>query len=290
MLTLRIMYWLAPRAGMDMTQDTNSGTPHRNVPAPDGSANGFAADRMNDGGLQLGRALAEAAHLRRDLAAKIEELQMASSAMRDLRENNLRLAQDVSRLQQRGETLQALAYHDELTGLPNRRLLRDRLYQALAQALRYDRQVALLLLDLDGFKGVNDRLGHGAGDKLLVAVAERLNACVRAADTACRYGGDEFVIMLPAVERRSMAEAVVAKMQQRLTEPYQIDGFEIRMSASLGVVFYPGDGRTPDELLKRADDALYRKKAARGATSVTRSIRQSRAGLRAGNESLCGTP
>jgi diguanylate cyclase (GGDEF)-like protein len=273
-----------------MTQDTNSGTPHRNVPAPDGSANGFAADRMNDGGLQLGRALAEAAHLRRALAAKIEELQMASSAMRDLRENNLRLAQDLSRLQQRGETLQALAYHDELTGLPNRRLLRDRLYQALAQALRYDRQVALLLLDLDGFKSVNDRLGHDAGDNLLIAVAERLSACVRAADTACRYGGDEFVIMLPAVDRRSMAEAVVTKMQQRLSQPYQIDGFEIRMSASLGVVFYPGDGRTPDQLLKRADDALYRKKAARGGASITRSIRYRRVGLHAHNESLCGTP
>lgn len=281
----------APRAEMEMTQDTNSGAPRRNAPAPGSAADGATADRKNDGGLQLRRVLAEAAHLRRALATKIEELEIASSAVRDLREKNLRLAEDLSRLQEKGERLQALAYHDELTGLPNRRLLRDRLHQALAQAIRYERQVALLLLDLDGFKSVNDRLGHGAGDNLLVAVAERLSACVRAADTACRYGGDEFVIMLPAVERRSMAEAVVAKMQQRLTEPYRIDGFEIRISASLGFVFYPAHGRTPDELLRRADDALYRKKAAaRGGASITRSTRHSRAGLRSENASLCGTP
>jgi diguanylate cyclase (GGDEF)-like protein len=210
--------------------------------------------------------------------------------MRELRETNLRLSESLSKLQQKSENLLALAHHDDLTGLPNRRLLRDRLHQALAQALRYERQVALLLLDLDGFKGVNDRLGHGAGDNLLVAVAERLSACVRAADTVCRYGGDEFVIMLPAVERRSMAEAVVAKMQQRLTEPYRIDGFDIRVGASLGVVFYPAHGRTPDELLKRADAALYRAKTARGGASIARSIRRRGAGVHAGNESLCETP
>jgi diguanylate cyclase len=283
------MYWPAPQAEMEMTQGKNSGAPHRNVPAPYGAAKEVAADCV-DGGLQLRRALAEAAHLRQALATKIEELQTARSAMRELRESNLRLAGDLSKLQLKGERLHALAYHDELTGLPNRRLLLDRLHQALAQALRYEREVALLLLDLDGFKSVNDQLGHGAGDNLLVAVAERISACVRVADTACRYGGDEFVIMLPAVERRSMAEAVVAKMQLRLSEPYQIDGFEIRMSASLGVVFYPADGRTPDELLKRADDALYRKKAAGGGPSITRSIRHSRGGFPSGSESLCGTP
>src|SRR5262245_55932243 len=248
---------------MQMTQGKNLDMPDRNVPALDGAENGLAADRLNDGP-KLRRALAEATHLRQSLATKMQELHTTRRAMRELRESNLRLVDDLIKLEQKGERLHALAYHDELTGLPNRRLLRDRLHQALAQALRYEREVALLLLDLDGFKSVNDRLGHGAGDKLLVAVAERLSACVRAADTACRYGGDEFVIMLPAVERRSMAEAVVAKMQRWLTEAYRIDGFEIRMSASLGVVFYPADGRTPDELLKRADDALYRKKAARG--------------------------
>jgi len=271
-----------------MTQ-LNARTTHRNPPAEEGPADELMTDRVDDG-LRLRRAVAEAARLRQALATKVHELRQAVSAARELRETNLRLTEDLSKLQQRGDRLHALAHHDELTGLPNRRLLRDRLHQALAQAIRYERQVALLLLDLDGFKTVNDRLGHGAGDKLLIAVAERLSACVRAADTACRYGGDEFLIMLPAVERLSMAQAVVAKMQQRLTEPYQIDGFEIRMSASLGVVFFPGDGRTPDELLKRADDALYGAKAGRGGASITRSIERTRAEQRPHTESLFGAP
>jgi len=273
-----------------MTQGRNSGTPDRTLSAVDGLPNGLAAEHGDNDSLRVCRAQREAARLRRALAAKIHELKAASRAMRELRETNLRLSEDLSKLQEKGERLLALAHHDDLTGLPNRRLLRDRLHQALAQALRYERQVALLLLDLDGFKGVNDRLGHGVGDKLLVAVAERLSACVRAADTVCRYGGDEFVIMLPAVERRSMAEAVVAKMQQRLTEPYRIDGFDIRVGASLGVVFYPDDGRGPDELLKRADDTLYQAKAARAGASIMRSIRHRRGEVRASNESLCETP
>jgi diguanylate cyclase (GGDEF)-like protein len=274
---------------MEMTQGRNTGTADGDVLAPDGSPHGLAGD-VDEGTARGRRELQEAGRLRQVLANKMRELQTALRVARELREANLRLSEDLSKLQQKGEQLRALAYHDDLTGLPNRRLLRDRLHQALAQAIRYERQVALLLLDLDGFKSVNDRLGHGAGDYLLVAVAERLSACVRAADTVCRYGGDEFVIMLPAVERRSMAEAVVAKMQQRLSEPYEIDGVDIRMGASLGVVFYPTDGQTPDELLKRADDALYREKAARGGASITRSSRRGRVASRAGQEPLYEAP
>jgi len=271
-----------------MTQVRNTGITDGDVLAPDGPPHRLADDV--DGRSRGRRALREAGRLRQVLASKVRELQTALRVTRELREANLRLSEDLSTLQRKGEQLRALAYHDDLTGLPNRRLLRDRLHQALAQALRYDRQVALLLLDLDGFKSVNDRLGHGAGDRLLIAVAERLSACVRAADTVCRYGGDEFVIMLPAVERRSMAQAVVAKMQQRLSEPYQIDDVDVRMGASLGVVFYPTEGRTPDELLQRADDALYRAKAARGGASITRSTRRSRIASRSGHEPLYEAP
>ena len=108
-------------------------------------------------------------------------------------------------------------YHDELTGLPNRRLLRDRLNQ-MAQGARQHKQVVLLLLDLDGLETINDQLGHAAGDKVLQAVAERLSASIRAADTACRYGGDEFVIMLPEVDQPGLAGAVAAKVRARLSE------------------------------------------------------------------------
>jgi diguanylate cyclase (GGDEF)-like protein len=151
-----------------------------------------------------------------------------------------------------------LACYDELTGLPTRRLLRDRLSQAIAQGIRQDKQVALLLVDLDAFKSVNDRLGHTAGDKLLQALAGRLTDTVRAGDTACRYGGDEFVVMLPAIDHPS------------LSEPYFIDEFEIRITASIGSAFYPIDGRTYEELINRADDALYRAKtkSTRDATII----------------------
>ena len=147
-------------------------------------------------------------------------------------------------------------------------MLRDRLRQAIAQGIRQDKQVVLLLVDLDGFKSINDRLGHAAGDRLLQAVAKRLTDSIRAADTACRYGGDEFVIMLPAVDHPTLAAGVAGKVQLRLSEPYIIDDFEIRMTASIGAVFCPEDGRAYEELVKRADDALYRAKATSCKASI----------------------
>ena len=112
-----------------------------------------------------------------------------------------------------------LAYHDALTGLANRALLQDRLRQAISQAHRGHRLVAILFLDLDGFKRINDGLGHAAGDQLLQAVAARLRAGIRMSDTACRHGGDEFVIMLPEVDDPAMAHAVVAKVRAHLSKP-----------------------------------------------------------------------
>jgi diguanylate cyclase len=161
------------------------------------------------------------------------------------------------------------ACHDELTGLPNRRLLRDRLNQAMAQGARQRKQVVLLLLDLDGFKTINDQLGHTAGDKVPQAVAERLRATIRAADTACRYGGDEFMIMLPEVDHMGLANTVTAKVvRARLSEPCIIDGYEICLAARVGTVVYPDDGETFEELIRQADSGLYGAKAGSSAASI----------------------
>jgi diguanylate cyclase (GGDEF)-like protein len=194
----------------------------------------------------------------------------------------------LARLEQNEANALALACYDELTGLPNRRLLRDRLRQAIAQGIRQDKQVALLLVDLDGFKSINDRLGHPAGDRLLQGVAKRLTESIRAADTACRYGGDEFVIMLPAVDQPTLASAVAGKVRLRLAEPYIIDGFEIRMTGSIGVVFCPEDGRAYEELLKKADRVLYRAKARSRTPSITALRRETDPTTQEGTTSAAG--
>jgi diguanylate cyclase (GGDEF)-like protein len=211
---------------------------------------------------RLRAALSELAALRQALAMSHRDALASADAIRKLEE-------EVARLEQTEAKVRALADYDELTGLPNRRLLQDRLRQAIAQCARQDKRLALLFLDLDGFKSINDRLGHAAGDRLLHLVAERLTASIRAADTACRYGGDEFVIMIPAVAHPSVCAAVAEKVRLRLAKPYIIDGFEIRITASIGSAFYPDHGQSCEELMKKADSALYRAKADSGAAWIT---------------------
>ena len=229
--------------------------------------NGGAIDRSEG-------AFSEVADLRRALAKSQREAYAARTVVRKLEEVNSRLTRELARLEQSESRALALACYDDLTGLPNRRLLRDRLRQAIAQGIRQDKQVALLLVDLDGFKSINDRLGHAAGDKLLQAVAKRLTDAIRAADTASRYGGDEFVVMLPAIDHPTLAAAVAEKVRLRLAEPFVIDEYEIRMMASIGAVFCPEDGRCYDELLKKADDALYRAKPRSSRASITALMRE----------------
>lgn len=159
------------------------------------------------------------------------------------------------------ERLSYLAQFDSLTGLPNRTLVRDRLGQVLTQAQRTRHQAGVIFIDLDGFKPVNDNYGHGAGDELLKRVAERLKQCVRAGDTVGRLAGDEFAIVLSALARAEDARLVAQKVVAALTSPFQVDGHAIRVSASLGIALYPGDGETVDTLLKHADSAMYSAKA-----------------------------
>jgi diguanylate cyclase (GGDEF)-like protein len=168
---------------------------------------------------------------------------------------------DVSAAHRSSLHLSHLAQHDYLTDLPNRMLLEDRLRHATAMAERHGYRVAVLFLDLDRFKPVNDSLGHAVGDRLLEAVAARLSGSVRRSDTVGRYGGDEFVV-IPSeiVGGKDHAEVSVAKLLAALTAPYQIGRHELHVPASIGVSLYPEDGKKVDALIGNADIAMYHAK------------------------------
>ena len=170
------------------------------------------------------------------------------------------VSQDITERKRREEEERFLAYHDTLTGLPNRRLLDDRLGQALHLAQRRDRRVAAMLVDLDDFKRVNDELGHRSGDAVLREVAERLAGCVRKADTLARQGGDEFVIVIPDLAQESDCSVVAEKILHALQAPFLADGREFSIGASIGISIYPADAGDGDALLRNADAAMYRAK------------------------------
>jgi diguanylate cyclase (GGDEF)-like protein len=153
-----------------------------------------------------------------------------------------------------------LAYYDTLTSLPNRQLFYDRIGQTISQAERYKQRVALLFLDLDGFKSVNDTIGHDIGDLLLQDVAERLQRCVRKSDTVARLGGDEFTFILPQVKNEREISRVGQKILRSLANAFEINGHEIRISGSIGVSLFPDDARNSQDLLKMADTAMYEAK------------------------------
>jgi diguanylate cyclase (GGDEF)-like protein len=160
------------------------------------------------------------------------------------------------------EHLYRLAHFDAVTGLPNRILFRDRLEVALAQARRHDGQVAVVFIDIDHFKRINDALGHPVGDALLQAVARRLEQAVRHSDTLARMGGDEFTLVLNDFNSMADVVRVMRKLRDRLHEPVSLNGREIVVTASIGIALYPGDGDDMDELVRKADIALYESKHA----------------------------
>lgn len=164
---------------------------------------------------------------------------------------------DVTAEKQAEEQMQRLAHYDMLTGLPNRRLISDRLQQAIATAKRGKAHMALLFLDLDKFKPVNDELGHDVGDLLLKEVAKRLQNCVRQSDTVARLGGDEFVVLLPAIDAQEDAMLVADKILYALNLPFELAGHSIGIAASIGVAAYPEHGTDEKTLTMNADTAMY---------------------------------
>jgi diguanylate cyclase (GGDEF)-like protein len=158
------------------------------------------------------------------------------------------------------EELRHMAQHDPLTGLPNRALFSDRLQQQLAYAKRHDRRFAIIFLDLDNFKPINDNYGHAVGDRLLQQVAKRLQEALRASDTVGRIGGDEFVILTAELAGAELALALAEKVREAVRQPYMVEARKLSVSCSIGVAIYPDDGTDEITLSKLADEAMYRAK------------------------------
>jgi len=184
-----------------------------------------------------------------------------------LRKNNEHLMKALDGASRRAVAAVRVAQHDGLTGLPNRLLLIKRLQKAIGHAAERHLHLALVFIDLDGFKSVNDRYGHQAADRLLSAVGARIAGGVRAEDIACRYGGDEFVALLTNLKDAASAGKIAEKIRQDIGQCYSIDGKEIHIGASVGLAVYPDDGEHYDVLLQHADSAMFRDKAARRTSS-----------------------
>jgi diguanylate cyclase (GGDEF)-like protein/PAS domain S-box-containing protein len=167
---------------------------------------------------------------------------------------------DVTAAQAMARQMAYSAQHDFLTGLPNRILLNDRVSQAIAASLRHQTGVAVLFLDLDGFKHINDSLGHPIGDRLLQSIAARLRDCLRGSDTVSRQGGDEFVMLLPEIQRAEEAAVTAQRVIQAIDTPHSIDDHDLHITASIGISVYPDDGLDSATLIKNADTAMYHAK------------------------------
>jgi diguanylate cyclase (GGDEF)-like protein len=214
-----------------------------------------------------GRTLIQAVHFaRRDELSRAlddcrQQLVIAQQQNSDLRQRCSLLDEKLSSLEVALAQANQFANVDQLTGLPNRRLLRDRFTQAAALAQRHRQGLALLFLDLDDFKRVNDELGHEAGDKLLQRFARRLSNSMRTSDTSCRYGGDEFVALLTKLERRDDAVIALQKIRAQLARPYVIGRHSIRLTVTDGLAIYPEDGRRFTDLIQMSDRSMFSKQS-----------------------------
>jgi len=192
-----------------------------------------------------------------DPASDIREARLEIDALRSI---NAQLVREVAALKRRETHALRLADRDGLTGLYNRRRMFELLGGAIADAARHDHRVGLLFVDLDGFKGVNDAHGHAVGDRLLCMVASRIAGRARHGDFICRYGGDEFVVILPHAADSAGVGHAARSIRKRVALPYRIDGVELTVSAAIGVAMFPDGASEPADLLRLADESMYRAK------------------------------
>jgi diguanylate cyclase (GGDEF)-like protein/PAS domain S-box-containing protein len=205
---------------------------------------------------QRGRWRGEATGLRRDGIQFPQEISLTSLAGGGM----VSVVRDITERTYAEEQIKHLAYHDALTNLPNRLLFKDRLTVALSHAQRDGSRLAVLFLDLDRFKVINDSLGHNIGDQLLQAVAARVTACVRDSDTVARLGGDEFTVLLPRLNRSDDAAPIASKIIEAVRYPFHIEGREFFITTSIGISLFPEDGTDAESLIKNADTAMYQAK------------------------------
>jgi diguanylate cyclase (GGDEF)-like protein len=200
---------------------------------------------------------------RRDIELRLtnEELvQSLTASAENLARTNADLETEIAERIRAQTQIEFFAHHDPLTGLPNRLLQHDRFSQAVARASRTRIHMALLFIDLDRFKEVNDSFGHSIGDALLRVVAERLSDCLRAGDSVCRHGGDEFLLLLGEVSDREVVATIAERVLKTITQPVTLETHQISIGCSIGISMYPDDGEDFDILIHRADAALYRAK------------------------------
>jgi diguanylate cyclase (GGDEF)-like protein len=216
--------------------------------------------RLYDGGRVAEHGSVAVAAVSERGAAPTRSLRDALCEIDTLRSINGHLVRQIAELTEREAQVQQQADRDGLTGLYNRRKMADLLETAVADALKHGHRVGVLFIDLDGFKGVNDAHGHAAGDKLLTTAASRIAARARTGDFVCRYGGDEFVVILPRIADMASALQVADSIRNRVALPYRIDGTELQITAAIGAALYPDQAGTSVALLEVADDSMYRVK------------------------------
>lgn len=248
--------------------------------------------KLREEGLRLRE---EGADLREKALGNARSKGPATDSEAQLREANESLViatvQAMTMTEAAGKLTDQLAYmadHDFLTGLPNRSLLTDRLVQSIALAERHGKKVALLFVDLDHFKQVNDSLGHAVGDQLLQSVARRMEACIRHSDTVSRSGGDEFVVLLTEVEELQDATLIAEKLIKAMAELFSIDGHKLHVTLSIGISLFPDDGKDVETVLRNADTAMYHaKKSGRNQFQVfTAAMKSSAVALHAIEQGL----
>ncbi|MGJ3253464.1 MAG: diguanylate cyclase domain-containing protein [Elainellaceae cyanobacterium] len=191
------------------------------------------------------------------LVGIIRDITRRKQIEEELRRTAAELVRSNAELKETENQLRRIAYHDPLTGLPNRKLLHERLAQAIEWAAQTQQLIAILFLDLDGFKLINDTEGHLMGDLLLKAVAQRLTGCLRSSDTVARLGGDEFVVILPAIPSVQHIDRVAQKILNTLSQSFAIEGKTIAMTTSIGISMYPDSGTSVEDLIANADKAMY---------------------------------